>query len=196
VIHATATLQQTLSNLRALLKSRGIILMQEGSQQDFLWPLLAFGQLPGWWPGTESTRELCPFLSASKRDMSLRQFSFSGVDIQLPGSRYPDLCSQSLFISSAVNKNHKGNPFRKAVLMKPNSSTENGPLTSLKKSLLEKVGVAGVSIIQIRDLCSSNTTTNSACISFLELSDPFHRDATEEEYLAIRQSLVTCGGLL
>lgn len=195
VIHATANLCQTLSNLRALLKPGGKIIMQEGSRQDFLWSPLAFGQLPGWWLGTESTRELCPFLPAAEWNLALRECAFSGVDIELPDSRNPDLCSQSILISSAVDKNHGDHPFRKVILIKSNSSTENGLFSSLKRGLLEKAGVADVSIVQEQDLVSSHTT-DAVCISLLELDRPLLSEATEDEYLRIRQLLVTCRGLL
>lgn len=47
VIHATADLRSTLSNIRKLLKSGGRFLLQEGIRQDYFWSALAFGQLAG-----------------------------------------------------------------------------------------------------------------------------------------------------
>lgn len=196
VIHATADLRKTLKNLRLLLKLGGKILMHEGSRQDFLWSQIAFGQLPGWWLGVEPSRKWCPFVSPAEWDVILRDSGFSGVDIEFPSSQNPDFTSQSILISSAVERDpEKENLPQQVVLIGHDTPYEKGFASALAETLRSQFHIDNVTTIQPTDL--SNIDTSSAiCISLLELERPFLNGMSESDYLSVRKLLATCERLL
>src|SRR5580704_3403085 len=81
VVHATADLRRTLGNLRKLLKPGGRLILHEGVRQDFFWSAISFGQLPGWWLGTEPIRRWSPWITIPEWNTVLRDAGFSGIDL-------------------------------------------------------------------------------------------------------------------
>lgn len=68
VVHATAKLDETMRNLRKLLKPGGFLLIGEGNSEG---PMQAgasyiFGPLPGWWRGVDEGRTLTPFVNVEE----------------------------------------------------------------------------------------------------------------------------------
>lgn len=83
VLHATRSIDQTLTEVRRMLRPGGYLVMLEVTSNDALRPGLLFGGLPGWWLGREDKREdrrLSPCLSATAWDTALRRTGFGGVD--------------------------------------------------------------------------------------------------------------------
>lgn len=102
VIHATSKLEQTMRNVRRLLKPGGFVLMAEVTNNDQIRGGFIFGALPGWWVGIHEGRVLSPCVSPTKWDSILRKTGFSGIDMITPdvdNMPYPG----SVFISQAVD---------------------------------------------------------------------------------------------
>lgn len=102
VLHATARLEQTLRNVRALLKPGGMLLMLEVTNLKQTRLGYIFGALPGWWLGEEDNRKLSPCVTPAEWDTVLRKTGFSGID-----SKTPDLdplpFPASAFVSTALD---------------------------------------------------------------------------------------------
>ncbi|KAL3478336.1 hypothetical protein BJX99DRAFT_256663 [Aspergillus californicus] len=79
VLHATPSLQQTLANVKHLLKPDGKLFLQELAPES-KWINYIMGTLPGWWLGEADARPLEPYVSPERWDAELRMAGLSGAD--------------------------------------------------------------------------------------------------------------------
>ncbi|RSL77235.1 hypothetical protein CEP51_009247 [Fusarium floridanum] len=79
VLHATPCLQQTLCNIRPLLKSDGMLVMTELCSVTRSLNYI-FGNFSGWWLGEKDNRFDQPYVPVSRWDQELRVAGFSGAD--------------------------------------------------------------------------------------------------------------------
>ncbi|PWY81896.1 putative hybrid NRPS/PKS enzyme [Aspergillus heteromorphus CBS 117.55] len=84
VLHATTKLEQTMNNVRQLLKPGGYLLMLEITDNDPLRFGFIFGGLPGWWLGTDDGRTVSPCIESSQWDHLLQKTGFAGIDSIAP----------------------------------------------------------------------------------------------------------------
>lgn len=88
IVHATPYLRDTLSNIRSLLRTGGILLLTE------LLPTLKttsyiFGHFSGWWLGESDGRCGGPLVDYERWDQELKASGFSGADTVVYGSEEP-----------------------------------------------------------------------------------------------------------
>jgi ubiquinone/menaquinone biosynthesis C-methylase UbiE len=102
VLHATRRLQNTLQNVRRLLKPGGYLLSIEVTG-DTLRCGFIFGGLPGWWLGQEDGRLYRPTLSPVEWNSLLRKSGFSGADSVIHDFRNAPRHSYSVLVSQAVD---------------------------------------------------------------------------------------------
>jgi SAM-dependent methyltransferase len=79
VLHATPCLQETLANVKVLLKPDGKLFLQELAPTT-KWINFIMGTLSGWWLGAADDREWEPYISPERWDKELRTAGFSGAD--------------------------------------------------------------------------------------------------------------------
>ncbi|KAM5372640.1 hypothetical protein ACJZ2D_007414 [Fusarium nematophilum] len=79
VLHATPCLQQTLNNIRPLLKSDGMLVMTELCSLTRSFNYI-FGHFSGWWLGETDNRLDQPYVPVSRWDQELKATGFSGVE--------------------------------------------------------------------------------------------------------------------
>lgn len=84
VIHATHNLEQSLKNLRRLVKPGGYLIMMEMTNNDPIRSGFIFGTLPGWWMGGEEGRLLSPCVPPAQWDSLLRKTGYAGIDTITP----------------------------------------------------------------------------------------------------------------
>ncbi|WP_424097226.1 SDR family NAD(P)-dependent oxidoreductase [Moorena producens] len=102
VLHATTSLEQTLSHVRQLLAPGGILLLLEGTTRQG-WLDLIFGLLEGWWKFRDfEIRPDYPLLSASQWQKLLTRSGFSLV-VTVPESQGSNdvLSQQALMVAQA-----------------------------------------------------------------------------------------------
>ncbi|NEO91651.1 MAG: SDR family NAD(P)-dependent oxidoreductase, partial [Moorea sp. SIO3G5] len=102
VLHATTSLEQTLSHVRQLLAPGGILLLLEGTTRQG-WLDLIFGLLEGWWKFRDfEIRPDYPLLGASQWQKLLTRSGFSLV-VTLPESQDSNdvLSQQALMVAQA-----------------------------------------------------------------------------------------------
>ncbi|WPH00651.1 iterative type I polyketide synthase [Acrodontium crateriforme] len=197
VIHATADLVKTLSNIRKLLKPGGRLLLQEGTRQDYWWSGIAFGQLPGWWMGVEPIRQWSPWVSSSQWNDILIAAGYTGFGLEIQDSQDEEIHTQSLFIAktAAVGKS-SGRAWEDIVLATASDDQTTSDLVSaLTKSLQAELNTKQVSAISLKDLKASDLS-HSLCISLVELDKPVLSELTKDEYENIKEMLTVCKGLL
>ncbi|KAI0434083.1 hypothetical protein F5Y09DRAFT_328533 [Xylaria sp. FL1042] len=76
VLHATPSLNTTLTNTRQLLKPGGYLLLLEITNPKPLRTCFIFGSLPGWWFGVNDNRKLAPIVSPKTWNAELRKAGF------------------------------------------------------------------------------------------------------------------------
>ncbi|KAL8782131.1 MAG: hypothetical protein Q9213_005665 [Squamulea squamosa] len=104
VLHATDDLDQSLRNVRKLLKPGGKLLLFETTRPEAIHIGFAFGLLKGWWsPLDHEVRSMySPCLIPSEWDHHLRKTGFTGVEVEIPGQQDLQCQYSSIMISSAI----------------------------------------------------------------------------------------------
>ncbi|KAF7188114.1 Highly reducing polyketide synthase pks5 [Pseudocercospora fuligena] len=101
VIHATASIVETLSKCRRLLRPGGRIILIETTQIRLVTGLLV-GQLPGYWLGVDDGRSAGPFISDEEWHKRLMSAGFSGAD-HILFDYEPPFNSTSVIVSRSLN---------------------------------------------------------------------------------------------
>lgn len=112
VIHATASIEGSLQNMRKLLKPGGKLLLFETTRPEYLLTGFVFGLLWGWWmPLTHEERtELSPCVPTKTWNDLLCKSGFLGVDIEFLGQQQ-DVCQySSTIVATADGPPHNANP--------------------------------------------------------------------------------------
>ncbi|RDL40494.1 uncharacterized protein BP5553_00473 [Venustampulla echinocandica] len=80
VLHATTKLEETMKNVRQLLKPGGYLLLLEITDNDPMRFGFIFGGLPGWWLGVDDGRSVSPCIEPHKWETLLKHHGFYGID--------------------------------------------------------------------------------------------------------------------
>lgn len=88
VVHATASLKETLSNLEPLLKPDGFLLLTELCSL-IKSPNYIFGNFVGWWLGEADGRNWEPYVQPDRWDADLKAAGFTGVDAAVTDQEVP-----------------------------------------------------------------------------------------------------------
>ena len=81
-IHATASMDRTLTNCRKLLKPGGKLVLVESTRMRVL-PGLLYGTLTGYWLGISDGRSEGPFMDLQTWNSRLQTVKFSGIELHL-----------------------------------------------------------------------------------------------------------------
>ncbi|KAI4225140.1 MAG: hypothetical protein L6R40_008390 [Gallowayella cf. fulva] len=109
VLHATDDLDQSLRNIRKLLKPGGKLLLFETTRPEALHIGFAFGLLKGWWSplGHDIRSDYSPCLTASEWNRRLVHTGFTGIEVEIPGQQDPQCQYSSIMISSAIDSDSR-----------------------------------------------------------------------------------------
>ncbi|KAJ5965134.1 uncharacterized protein N7479_005010 [Penicillium vulpinum] len=88
VIHATASLKDSLSNVRKLISPTGWFLLHELTPTS-KWINYIFGTLPGWWYGDADGRSDDPYVGFERWAKELKSAGFRTPDAAVSDSAYP-----------------------------------------------------------------------------------------------------------
>jgi NADPH:quinone reductase-like Zn-dependent oxidoreductase len=175
VLHATPSLQQTLNNIRTLLKSDGMLVMTElcslSRSSNYI-----FGNFSGWWLGEMDNRPDQPYVPVSQWDAELKATGFSGVD----GVAYDDDEPYRHFAVVVAKKEPPS-------IISPSSVTlltENpdGQAASNLTSTLEQEGWT------VTKCCIDDSfPPDQDIISCLDLENSFFEDISEDKFAAFQK---------
>lgn len=186
VLHATKSMYQTLSNTRKLLKPGGKLVLIELTRERMTTSTI-FGTLPGWWAGETDGRTKGPTLTEEQWDTLLRKSGFSGLEAAVWDSLGEPEHQGSMMVSRAVESKGNDNTFRVALIDHEGSQLTHEPFT-------RKLTEYGAEVTS-----HSLTTVNpqsKLCLVLCEMSKPFFRDMSLEQFDSIKRIFTTAEGVL
>ncbi|KAJ6789492.1 hypothetical protein PWT90_00293 [Aphanocladium album] len=199
VLHATQSLQKTLTHVRQLVKPGGYLLLLEFTNNDPIRFGTTMAGLPGWWLGANDGRSMQPTVTTREWHSVLRKSGFSGVDTETPeidGLTWPI----SILVSQAVDD-------RVQLLRRPLSAPMSassavriqslvilgtGTLISSKiaEELDEHLSRFCDEITVLQALPTKTETQNisplSVFINLVDLDSPIFKDITEAKMEALK----------
>lgn len=215
VLHATRSLEETMTNVRRLLKPGGYLLLLEIGHSDDSPMRIGFvmSGLPGWWIGKEDGRPLSPGISKETWNQLLKKTGFSGIDAVTPND---DPLPHPLFVLASQAVDSKIATLR-APLTIATDELKLDPTDELKLDSILIIGgrssrvskaierlsnlLASHSqtievITDVDDLASRGSPLTARAILFLaDLDDPIFNNMTNRRLDALRR-LFDCSGTL
>ncbi|OBT45611.1 Type I Iterative Polyketide synthase (PKS) [Pseudogymnoascus sp. WSF 3629] len=187
VLHATRNMDNTMKNVRKLLKPNGKIILLEITHV-LLRASVVFGTLPGWWLGTEDSRKMGPTLSEDSWETLLQRQGFTGLDICLWDYPSEEDHLTSLMVSTATDGHEPRYP---AAVIVHDGSPVGVSLDALRASLESLTGKH----ITVSSLENAQVD-GKICIFLSELHTPLLRHPQPDQFDYIKGILSTARGVL
>ena len=192
VLHATAKLDDTVCNLRKLLKPGGFLLIGEGSSDGMcaLGASFIFGTLPGWWRGVDEGRILSPLVTFSQWDAILKRNGFSGIDT-MASAKIVEILGLNLLVSQAVDARinfireplaSPANLQLKEVFIVGGQTLPVAHLAQGIESILTDLGTDVHVCKTLEDIDDKTMDPGAALISLADLDHPVFKDITPEKW--------------
>lgn len=188
VLHATASIEKTMSNVRQLLKPGGTLVIVE-TTHDCLDISIIFGALPGWWLSVEDYRIDGPSLTVEKWNTVLQKCNFTGVDLEVHDCEDEENYAMSVIKSTAtgVTTHYDAS----VTLVSLTGDTSASWVSELSKSISSLTGT-DVSHNTLESLDAQGKT----CIFLGEMSDPVLDCLEERRFKMLKTMLTTAKGVL
>ncbi|KAH0404234.1 polyketide synthase, partial [Aureobasidium melanogenum] len=195
VLHATKSLDQTLSNARKLLKPGGYLVMLEITQVDWLRTGLFFSCIPGWWAGVEDGRPYTPLATVAQWDSVFRRTGFSGIDTATPSAKaimgpYSVMVTQAIDARMEIMRTPLASAPEKQLcekLLIVGGEKESTLQIAQKVQSLLQPYYGSVSIVsRLQDVGKHNFSAKHALLSLTELDEPLFKSFSEEKYQAMQ----------
>lgn len=175
VVHATPVIQETLRNIRSLLKPDGMLVLTE------LLPTLrtanyVFGHFSGWWLGEADGRPSNPLMPVERWDTELKGAGFSGVDSFVSDDEEP--YNQIVTIVSRPQTKQTA-PVKKVTVL---CGDEHAAVTRTLRSALQLQGWDVTSCA-----LTSNPPVDRDIISVLNLESDWFVNLTEDAFTSLQK---------
>lgn len=198
-LHATATMSDTMSNVRSLMKPGGSLLLVE-TTNDQLDVQFAFGLLPGWWLGAQDGRTSSPSLNEPLWDEVLRKTGFTGLDLGLRDCEDGNLYSFTTILSRSLPYAEASDQLtnNEVVIITENKYSPPSDLLSLlRNSIMKAAGrQAQPTVYSLADCNSAIMFQGRFCVFVGELDKPILHDLDHDRLAAIKAFATSCNGLL
>ncbi|KAF3014489.1 t1pks [Neopestalotiopsis sp. 37M] len=194
-MHKTQNIEETLSNVRKLLKPGGHLVMLEVTNTNPVRQSYFAGILPEWWLSNDEARPHHPLLNQSGWDVALRKTGFSGIDTSTPET-HNLMVPLSIFITQAVDS--QMNLIREPLLAKssdvklndvmilagesPSTTKLVDDITAMIKPLADNITMVN----KLEDLSESHFTSKQIVLSLVELDELTFSPFTPEKWAAIQ----------
>ncbi|KAI9832015.1 MAG: hypothetical protein M1819_004559 [Sarea resinae] len=189
VLHATANMEVTMSNVRKLLKPGGKLILMEITRSLMRVPMF-FGTLPGWWLGAEEGRTHGPTLTEDQWDNLLHRTQYSGLDVCLQD--YPDE-EDKLYSVLATTAVAPSTPDFPETIIIHNGDIPDQLMISLSFSVQTLTGaVPGIQTFGDSDL----EVAGKVCIFLGEFSRPFLHGISATHFEGLRRMFSSARGVL
>ncbi|KAI1090949.1 hypothetical protein F5B19DRAFT_493920 [Rostrohypoxylon terebratum] len=208
VLHVSVDMENTLANVRRLLKPGGFLVVGELTSTDLLFTGMTVGTLPGWWIGAETGRTWGPLLNLTQWDSALKNTGYAGIDTVTP-----DISASlpfSVFVAQAVDDKTSmlRNPL--AVEKHPEGiNTDNLAIIGGTTYSVNKLGRDTSDILSYRfrnkqffntiEEFASSEMANAAAITVLSLTDldePYLKNLTKIKFEGLKTLFAAAGTLV
>lgn len=195
VIHATKKLEDTLRNIRRLIRPGGYLLLLEITDNNPLRFGFIFGGLPGWWLGHDDGRIYSPCVDVPVWDEVMRKTGFSGVDVATP---HVETCPLSVILTQAVDDRvvfmrHPLSSVSRVSLNNANLTIVSGTKArtsilaqDLRGLLAPKYGTVAV-ISGIEEVLVHNMAVLGSVFVIADLDEPIFKEITRGRLQAFQQ---------
>ncbi|KAK3044509.1 hypothetical protein LTS18_001109, partial [Coniosporium uncinatum] len=195
VLHATQNLNNTLTNVRKLLRPGGKLLLHEANTPaNFLCGSFCFGTLPGWWLSQEEFRPWGPLLEEDKWDGVLKQNGFTGVDLDLRDYVPNEIHAQSVMVATAKDPSPPERLQPETLIVLPTAETRLEVVSPLQTQL-ERLGIKNASVVGFMEL-DGRDLKETVVIMLSEMLEAVMPDISEPDFLILRHFLTTVHGLI
>ncbi|PHH91885.1 hypothetical protein CDD83_9906 [Cordyceps sp. RAO-2017] len=192
VLHATNLLDESLRNVRKLLKPGGKLFLFETTSPDAILAF-AFGLLKGWWSPLdhEIRSPFSPCLSVEQWDDRLKRTGFSGIDLEIPGQAEPQTRYSSFIVSTALHPSTIGRAStpQEFTVVADGCSRAQKDIANRLKTELSSDGRSCV-VIELSHYSSIKSARLGTVIFLLEVDSVFLDGMSEFEYLSMRSVMV------
>jgi hypothetical protein len=194
VLHATKSMNKTLTRCRLLLKEGGKLVLAELTETPIFTAFL-MGPLPGWWLGEDDGRKGGPLLSVSRWNEALAKSGFTGVDIHVHGdansrsSKNPT----SLLVSTKAVNSSESTVSKHLILLIVDENAVSHSYASGLHDLLSRTNQS-VSILPWHSV-SKSTVREAYCICLLELEKSFLMNICGDDFTKLKDLLYNAGGV-
>jgi hybrid polyketide synthase/nonribosomal peptide synthetase ACE1 len=194
VLHATPNLEQTLTNVRKLLKPGGYLVMLEVTDTEPLRPTFFFGCLPDWWVGEADGRQHHPLLPAESWGEIFRKTGFSGLDSSTPKHKvfmapFSVMLTQAVDNQMEIIRQPLGTANKTSIdklLVLGGSTLHSYEIAAEIKSKLDFFVKSTTTVETLELLTPEHFGPKQVVLSLLELDGPIFEPFTPQRYRALQ----------
>ncbi|KGO67796.1 Acyl transferase/acyl hydrolase/lysophospholipase [Penicillium italicum] len=189
VLHATADITQTMSNIRALLKPGGkVLLIEETVPKARHFP---FVLLPGWWLANDKFRNDGPLLTVEGWSNVMKETGFFGVDLCV--EEYPGASFQSGCLMTSTATSPKTGPASAGdVVILGVDSLGSMSSSNLESGLRKMTGVDPITAMDSDEV----DVTGKWCVFLGGMDRSILSHLTQEKFQTLQRLLSRARGLL
>ncbi|KAL2008035.1 hypothetical protein VTN00DRAFT_8017 [Thermoascus crustaceus] len=196
VLHATRNIDNTLTNVRKLLKPGGKLIMMEVTHTVRL--DLIFGTLPGWWMSEEPWREWGPTLTEEQWRSALIRNDFSDFLTSVPDHPDPRDQLTRVMVAKAIETKTRDSAEEQTspelVIIDSDGARPQSNIISALQNGLRSLNFAS-RVCALQNL-SDKDLRGKFCISLVELVCPLLKDLDSIGFDALKRILRESRGLL
>ncbi|THV55759.1 hypothetical protein BGAL_0004g00460 [Botrytis galanthina] len=189
VLHATNDLDQTLRNIRKLLKPSGTLLLFETTRPEVLHIGFAFGLLKGWWSplSLESRSQYSPCLTTEQWNNRLERAGFSGTEVAIPNQENLQCRYSSTIISKKAEPNVQQQPTSEDVEIAIVVDTQVPGQLDIARLL--EAQYARCKIYTLAECAAADIPASALNLFLVELDAIFLDDISETDYWYLHRIL-------
>ena len=190
VLHATPSMDQTLTNVRKLLKPDGKLVMNEITN-PLLRVHMIVGSFDGWWLGEKDGREWGPTMTEEGWNNALTRNSFTGLDLALQDIPHQDDHFWTLLVSTASVPQPKVTS-REVIIVEPQSpGLELKQFTEKVQAALKVAGTT-TRLLGLKE-ASKVDASDKSCIFLLDCdsSKPMLPSIAGDEWKQLQSLIMT-----
>ncbi|OAA66673.1 BcPKS5, polyketide synthase [Niveomyces insectorum RCEF 264] len=198
ILHATADLDDTMDNIRGLLRPGGYLIALEIVSEHPVGMNATLGGLPGWWAGADADprRTDGPCLTLDQWDALVRRHSFGGIDTHTPVA--DNLQWFSVWVAQAVDERIENlrtplsAPVPRAqssaghLLVVGGRTPDVGQLAEGARALLAPRYKSVTLLERLEDLATHSLVPGSTVLALVEVDEPFLETRTEPKLNALK----------
>lgn len=186
MVHATATIDETLQHIRSLMKPSGYLILMEPTNKHCTVLNGIWGTLSGWWRSTEKDRFHGPLYSEIEWDSAFRRNGFTGVEVALPDYPVEHQHVFNFLVSKANPAPESDKPSIPAALVVAADTPVQQQAASEITSTLLANGAPSCDVISPHSILQKEAT-GVTCVSLLELDGTFLDHMNEDEFAAFKK---------